>query len=75
MANSNKVQKTDNIGNEDLADVSGSVSFPKGIPKCCGREMYASGGSFWKRPDGKNGDVERFWMCDVCKNEVVDVLA
>lgn len=55
--------------------VSGSVSFPKGRPKCCGQEMYAAGGVLGKRPDGNVGDVERFWRCDVCKSEVVDLLS
>ncbi len=59
----------------NIADVSGSVSFPKGRPKCCGQEMYAAGGVLGKRPDGKVGDVEHFWRCDVCKAEVVDLLS
>lgn len=54
---------------------SGSVSFPKGRPKCCGREMYPCGGILGKRPDGKVGDVEHFWRCDICKSEVVDLLS
>jgi len=72
---------TENISNEaekpalNKGAVSGSVSFPKGRPKCCGREMYPCGGVLGKRPDGKVGDVEHFWRCDVCKSEVVDLLS
>lgn len=56
-------------------DVVSSVSFPKGRPKCCGREMYPCGGVLGKRPDGKFSDVEHFWRCDVCKSEIVDLLS
>ena len=52
-----------------------TMSFPKKRPTCCGREMYASGGTLGKRPDGKVGDVEHFWRCDVCKSEVIDILS
>ncbi len=49
--------------------VSGSVSFPKGRPKCCGRGMYAAGGTV--------GNIDensvRYWRCDVCKQEVTDL--
>lgn len=31
-----------------IGNVSGSFSFPKGRPKCCGREMYAAGGTVGK---------------------------
>lgn len=55
--------------------VSGSVSFPKGRPKCCGQEMYATGGVLGKRPDGKVGDVEHLWRCDICKQETNDLLS
>jgi hypothetical protein len=56
-------------------DVSGSVSFPKCKPKCCGREMYPCGGVLGKRPDGKIGDVEHLWRCDICKQETNDLLS
>ena len=58
-----------------LGAVSGSVSFPKGRPKCCGQEMYPAGGVLGKRPDGKVGDVEHFWRCDICKQETNDLLS
>lgn len=49
--------------------VSGSVSFPKGRPKCCGREMYAAGGTLGKMDENS----ERYWRCEVCKKEVTDL--
>jgi hypothetical protein len=49
--------------------VSGSVSFPKGRPKCCGREMYAAGGTVGIMDENS----VRYWRCDVCKQEVTDL--
>lgn len=66
---------TKETANSDLGAVIGSVSFPKGRPKCCGREMYPCGGVLGKRPDGKVGDVEHYWRCDICKSEVVDLFS
>lgn len=45
------------------------VSFPKGRPKCCGREMYAVGGTVGKIDENS----VRYWRCDVCKQEVTDL--
>ncbi len=49
--------------------VSSSVSFPKGRPKCCGREMYAAGGTVGKIQEGS----VRYWRCEVCRQEVTDI--
>lgn len=61
-------------GNGDLANVVRSLSFPKGIPQCCGKEMYPCGGVIGKRDDDINGDIEHQWRCGNCGNETTDVL-
>ncbi len=49
--------------------VSSSVSFPKGRPKCCGREMYSAGGTVGKIVEGS----VRYWRCEVCRQEITDI--
>jgi hypothetical protein len=67
MENSNLESST--LPSLDKGVVSGSVSFPKGRPKCCGREMYAAGGTLGKIDENSL----RYWRCDVCKQEITDL--
>jgi hypothetical protein len=51
------------------------LTFPENRPVCCGISMYACGGIIGKRPDNEIGDVEHQWRCEICGNEITDVLA
>jgi len=49
--------------------VSGSVSFPKGRPKCCGSEMYPAGGTVGMMDENS----VQYWRCSICNNEFTDL--
>ncbi len=52
-----------------LDSVSIIASFPKSRPKCCGIEMYLTGGTVGKIEKGSI----RGWQCEICLQEVTDI--
>jgi len=53
---------------EPKADIE-KLSFPKDRPVCCGKTMYAAGGSLG--PINENS--LRFWRCEICGKETEDL--